>query len=103
MAAEGGVILKAIKEWIRGFSEQFGVCTSIKAALCGLYMAYLPRIKKLWFQANLMIIVGMLRGLDYGIPYISDLLFDVRRYWKRKARSLRFYTTTKRPIKQQSS
>jgi len=31
--AEGGVIRGDRKEWIRGFSENFGTCTSVKAEL----------------------------------------------------------------------
>jgi len=60
----GGVIRGDRGEWIQGFSENFGVCTSmkaeLKAVLCGLCMARELGRKKIWLQADSMVIVGML-------------------------------------------
>lgn len=64
--ADGGIIRGDRGEWIQGFSENFGVCTLVKAVLkamlCGLRMARELGLKKIWLQDDLMTIVGMLRG-----------------------------------------
>jgi len=66
VATSGGVMRGAMGEWIKGFSESFRVCTSVKtelkAALYGLRMAHSLEIKKLWLPMDSMVLLGMLRG-----------------------------------------
>ena len=61
-----GVVRDSRGEWIRRFSENLGICTSIRAelraVLQGLRMTRALELSKLWLQADSMVIVGMLRG-----------------------------------------
>ena len=64
--AGGGVIRGDRGEWIRGFTENFRKCTPVKpklrVLLHGFRMGRGTGLKKIWFRADSMIVVGMLRG-----------------------------------------
>ena len=66
MAAGGGVLLGDRGEWVRGFSENFGVSTlikvSLKVASRGLRMCRTLGFRKVWLQLDSLLIVGMIRG-----------------------------------------
>ncbi|KAJ8434338.1 hypothetical protein Cgig2_019965 [Carnegiea gigantea] len=57
-------------EWIRGFSENFGMCTSIKeelkAALRGFCMGHLLGLKKIWLQGR------TLKGIDMASQWTNE-------------------------------
>jgi len=61
-----GVVRGSRGEWIRGFSENLGICISAKAelraVLRGLRMTRALGLSKVWLQADSMVIVGLLRG-----------------------------------------
>ena len=64
IATGGGVLRGDHGEWLQGFTENFGICTPVKAKLkavvCGLRMVRELGFQKIWLQADSMIIVGML-------------------------------------------
>ena len=63
-AGAGGVIRADKGEWIRGFSEYLGSCTSVRAelraVLRGLTMAKDMRVQRLWVQMDSQVVVNML-------------------------------------------
>ena len=68
-AASGVVVRGDRGEWVEGFCENFGICTSVKAlkaVLWGLKMVHSLGLKKAWVQVDSMIIVGTQKGLGAG-------------------------------------
>ena len=65
VASGGGVLRGHRGDWIKGFTEHFRTCTSVKtelrAALRSLRMARELGMRKVWLRVDSMIVVGMLR------------------------------------------
>ncbi|KAJ8436883.1 hypothetical protein Cgig2_004378 [Carnegiea gigantea] len=65
-------------EWIKGFTENFEKCTSVKvelrATLRGLKMVRDLGVKKIWLRVDSMIMVGMLRGNGSWNPVHKPLM-----------------------------
>jgi len=74
----GRVITGFMGEWIKGFSENFGVCISVKVTLRKLRVVYLLGIRKPWFQKDIMIIVEMLRGNGMWNPIHKLLIMHCK-------------------------
>ena len=71
IAGGGGVIRGDLGEWICGFEESMGICSSmkdeIKALLRGLKLAIQMNIDQLWVQIDSATLVGLLKG-DITLP-----------------------------------
>jgi len=69
----GGIIRGCRGEWLGGFAERMGVCTSmkakIKAVYRGLQLAKSMNIRNLWVKLDSQIVVGMLNG---GFPWSKE-------------------------------
>ena len=70
-AGGGGVIRGDRGEWICGFGEAMGICSSmkaeIKAVLRGLKLAFQMNIDQLWVQVDSATLAGLLKG-DIMVP-----------------------------------
>lgn len=64
-AVGGGIFRGTRGEWLYGFAENMGCCTSVKAELKavfqGLRIACDRGIKKLWVQSNSIVTMGILK------------------------------------------
>ena len=63
-AGAGGVLRGDKGEWLIGFSESLGVCSSVKAeirtVLRGFKIAQEAQVQKLWLQTDSKVVVSML-------------------------------------------
>ncbi|KAJ8451425.1 hypothetical protein Cgig2_017816 [Carnegiea gigantea] len=83
----GGILRGDRGEWIKGFAENFGDCTSVKAelkaALRGLRMAWALGLKKIWLRVDSVIVVGMLRGNGSWNPIHKLLITQCKNLMER--------------------
>uniref|UniRef100_A0A7C8YVG9 RNase H type-1 domain-containing protein n=1 Tax=Opuntia streptacantha TaxID=393608 RepID=A0A7C8YVG9_OPUST len=68
----GGVIRGDKGEWIIGFSENLGYCSSVKAelraVLHGLKLAKEANVHRIWVQLDSSVVVGMLKNQMHWHP-----------------------------------
>jgi len=77
-AGAGGVLRGENSEWIIGFSEGLGYCSSVRAelraVLRGLRLAKEAQATKLWLQIDSNVVVGMLARRTSCIPGLRGLI-----------------------------
>jgi len=78
----GGVLRGDRGEWILGFAENLGVCSSVKAEiraiLRGLKLAKAGLVPKLWIQADSNVVVRMLTNAKEWHPEHSFILHQCK-------------------------
>ena len=98
-AGAGGVIRGDKGEWIVGFSENLGHCSSVKAEICailrGLSIARETHVQKLWLQTDLRICS---MGCHNGIQRIGTCFNNVGHYLIGRAGSPKFPIVLERLI-----
>ena len=71
-AGAGGVLRDAKGEWLAGFSEHLGHCSSVKAELRavwrGLSLAKEMQAQRVWLQTDSNVVVSMLAGHTHRHP-----------------------------------
>ena len=87
-AGAGGVIRGDKGEWIVGFTENLGICFSvraeIRAVLRGLRIAQAANVQKLWIQVDSNVVISMLTNSREGHPAHSFLLQQCKRLIERE-------------------
>ena len=107
MASGGGVLRGHRGDWIKGFTEHFGTCTSIKAKLRamlrGLKMARELGLRKVLLRADFMIFVGMLRATGNWNLIHKPLITQCKQLIEKEDWKSRSHTATERLIRLKTS